>query len=64
MAWSQKFRLTSPYSIEWRIYAFRTLCIWTYDAYKLDSAKKLLKKSKFTEFDFKNGNLATLSRGD
>jgi len=31
------------YSIEWRIYAsFRTLCIWTYDAYMRHSAKKVL----------------------
>jgi len=29
------------YSIEWRIYAsFRTLCIWTYDAYMSQSAQK------------------------
>jgi len=35
------------YSIEWRIYAsFRTLCIWTYDAYIRQSAPKVLTSAQ------------------
>jgi len=35
--------LHPTYSIQWRIYAsFRTLCIWTYDAYMRHSATKAL----------------------